>query len=105
MPASRQPALMRTIHSERNSRFLFLRPTYAYLRAFSTASCAARFSLLLVRKKPFARSNVLRRESLRLVPRLTLGTFQLLIDGYRDGYRLRWIGHVPRAPSTRGWLP
>src|SRR5450755_2064677 len=30
---------MRTIHSERNSRFLFLRPTYANLRAFSMASC------------------------------------------------------------------
>src|SRR5579862_2492009 len=27
MPACRQPALMRTIHSARNSRFLFLRPT------------------------------------------------------------------------------
>src|SRR5271170_4791826 len=66
---------MRTIHKARKSRFLSLRPTYPYLSDFSTASCAARCSLLLVRKKPFARASVFLRLLRRLVPRLTLGTF------------------------------
>src|SRR5277367_4782530 len=67
---------MRTIHKERKSRFFSLRPTYPYLSDFSTASWAARYSLLLVRKKPLARASVFLRLARRLVPRFTLGTFQ-----------------------------
>src|SRR5208337_800999 len=74
--ARRAPAPMRTIHRERKSRFFSLRPTYPYLSDFSTASCAERYSLLLVRKKPFARASVFLRLLRRLVPRLTLGTFK-----------------------------
>src|SRR5271166_6426805 len=79
MSAVRQAAPMRTIHRERKSRFLRRRPTNPYFKAFSTASCAARFSLLLVRKKPDARASVLWRYALRLGPRLTLGTFHSLL--------------------------
>src|SRR5258705_11376724 len=64
---------MRTIQSRRYSRFLFFRPTKAYLAAVSTASFAARCSLLLVWKKPFARASSFFRFARRTVPRLTLG--------------------------------
>src|SRR5579863_7235517 len=66
---------MRTIHSDRKSRFLRRLPTNPYFSDFSTASCAARCSLLLVRKKPLARASVFFRLARRCVPRFTLGTF------------------------------
>jgi hypothetical protein len=47
-PFSRAAALIRMIQSRRKSRFLFFRPTYAYLAAVSTDSFAARYSLLFV---------------------------------------------------------
>src|SRR4051794_13546897 len=47
-PCWRAAALIRTTHSLRKSRFLRRRPTKAYLRAVSTDSLAARYSLLLL---------------------------------------------------------
>src|SRR2546423_213656 len=48
------PALMRTIHSFRKSRFLFLRSRYAYFQPRSTFSFAAFHSLLRAPKAPRA---------------------------------------------------
>src|SRR5258708_31976110 len=89
---------MRTIHSERKSRFLSRRPLYPYLSDFSTASCAERWSLLLVRKKPLARASVFLRLLRRLEPRFTLGTF-LSLDSYFLNQRIR---HVRRTVHWNG---
>src|SRR5688572_33129572 len=48
------PALMRTIHSFRKSRFLFLRSRYAYFQPRSTFSFAAFHSLLRAPNAPRA---------------------------------------------------
>src|SRR5215218_8324831 len=54
MPWRRAPALMRTIHSLRKSRFLFLRSRYAYFHPRSTFSFAAFQSLLRAPNAPRA---------------------------------------------------
>src|SRR5690348_11072304 len=54
MSCMRAPALMRTIHRRRKSRFLFLRSRYAYFHPRSTFSFAAFQSLLRAPKAPRA---------------------------------------------------
>src|SRR2546423_14180461 len=54
IPCRCAPALMRTIHSLRKSRFLFLRSRYAYFQPRSTFSFAAFHSLLRAPKAPRA---------------------------------------------------
>src|SRR5688500_17650703 len=54
MSCWRAPALMRTIHSLRKSRFLFLRSRYAYFQPRSTFSFAAFHSLLRAPNAPRA---------------------------------------------------
>src|SRR4029078_13273197 len=54
MSCRRAPALMRTIHRRRKSRFLFFRSRYAYFQPRSTFSFAAFQSLLRAPKAPRA---------------------------------------------------
>jgi len=106
MSPALQAAPIRTIHSERKSRFLRRRPTNPYRNAFSTASCAARFSLLFVRKYPDALASVLWRYALRLVPRFTLGTFYswLKLSGLIYPDLVNPAGKVRASTHPRGGL-
>src|SRR5579884_29304 len=64
---------MRWIQSRRNWRFRARRSRNAYRSERSRASLAARWSLLLVRKKPLVCLRYFLRRARRLVPRLTRG--------------------------------
>src|SRR5262245_12098610 len=91
---------MRTIHSRRMFRFLFLRPTYACFHARCTASTARRHMRRRPATKPLANASTRLRRRRALNPRLARGMASAASVGQEAlDADLILGGHDLRAPQ------